>query len=269
MLLTGAAGGLVSIADATLIEPGWLQVKRRDIRMPGWPPVLDGLRIALISDLHYDQPDRDDGFLAGLVKRLNGERPDLVLMPGDFIDSKSQLFPALAAILGGIRAKHGVFASMGNHDGWNADHALVRREMEKNGISMMINRWARVDISGQSLAVAGTDHVWLGRPDPVAAFQGIPGDAPVVAMIHEPDFFDVAAGVRPGILQVSGHTHGGQCRVPFAGFAPVLPKFGRKYASGLYAAGNSRLFVTDGVGTTGLRVRFACPPEIALLTVRC
>ncbi len=116
--------------------------------------------------------------------------------------------------------------------------------------------------------MAGTDFVWRGRPDLARTLKGIPADTPILALVHEPDYFDTMTAHREIMLQLSGHTHGGQCRVPLIGYAPVGVTFGRKYVYGGFSRGESHLFVTSGVGTTGPRIRFACPPELAVLTLR-
>lgn len=264
LVATTAGSGV----NAAWIEPESLSVTRGDIPCPHLPPALDGLKICLISDLHYKDPDADDPLLARVVDAIDRETPDLVLMPGDFIDSDERMMAPLLHRLSGLRARHGVFASLGNHDGWNADVQRVSRQFERAGFAMLHNRHSRIRIGGESLYLAGSDFVWGGKPDPQAMTRGIPADAPLVALVHEPDFFDRMTRHRRIDLQVSGHTHGGQCRVPVLGIAPVKPLWGRKYIHGRFQREDSNLFVTRGVGTTGLRVRFACPPELAVLTLR-
>ncbi|MCP5542432.1 MAG: metallophosphoesterase [Akkermansiaceae bacterium] len=254
--------------NAAWIEPESLTITRRDIPCPNLPPGLDGLRVCLVSDLHYREPDEDDPLLERVVDAIHRETPDLVLMPGDFIDSDEKMMAPLLRRISGLQAKHGVFASLGNHDGWNADSGRARRLFEKAGFGMLINDHSRLSIRGESLYVAGTDFVWDGNPDPVRMLRGVPADAPLVTLVHEPDYFDTVNVHRAADLQVSGHTHGGQCRVPLVGIAPVKPRWGRKYVEGHFRKDGANLFVTRGVGTTGLRVRFACPPELAVLTLR-
>lgn len=266
-LRLAAAGAAGAAADAFLIEPGWLTVTRRDVPYRGLPGGLDGLRVGLMADFHFE-PDRDEPLVEAAVGAANREDLDLLLLAGDYVTRSSRVLPPLVRLLEKARARHGVFAVPGNHDGWHAGEAETRRLFEKAGISFLVNRNAVLGLGGARLAVAGTDFVWLGKPDPAAALKGIGRDVPVVALVHEPDFFDVMRAHRDIALQVSGHTHGGQCRVPLIGYAPVKVRYGRKYIYGHHAAGGSNLFVTRGVGTVGLRVRFACPPELAVLTLR-
>jgi hypothetical protein len=265
LLLAGGAG---SVGNAFWIEPARLSITREDIRIPRLPAGLDGLKVGLLADLHY-KPDQDAPLLAEAVAALNREQPDLIALPGDFIDHDPRVIDPMMEILSKLSARHGVFASMGNHDGWAEAANRLRRGFERAGMPFLVNRHTRLTIGGESLAVAATDHVWQGNPDPAKTLAGIPSSTPVIALVHEPDFFDEMTARRNIQLQLSGHTHGGQCRVPVLGYAPAKVAYGRKYIQGAFERGDSRLFVTRGLGTTGLRVRFACPPEVAVLTLRC
>ncbi len=264
VMLAGAAG---AAANAFLIEPGRLAVTRREIRCPNLPAALDGLRVGLMADLHF-KPDQDSELLQDAVDALNAGKPDLIALPGDFIDNNDSVLAPMLAILSRLGAAHGVFGSMGNHDGWTTDASRMRSRFEKAGISFLVNRHTRISVRNESLAIAATDYIWRGKPDPAKTLRGIPATTPVIALVHEPDFFDEMKRHRAIDLQLSGHTHGGQCRVPFVGYAPAKVAYGKKYIYGDFASGDSRLFVTRGLGTSGLRVRFACLPEVALLTLR-
>ena len=255
------------MADALWIEPGQLSVTRRDIVCPQLPPGLDGLRVGLLADFHF-RPDHDAELLDRVVTQVRRENLDLIALAGDFMSGDPGVVAPLLAHLGKMTATHGVFAVMGNHDGWTGSRSVVGRQFEKAGISFLINRHSLLSIRGESLAIAGTDYVWLGKPDPAKTLQGIPAKTPVLALVHEPDYFDVMTAHREIMLQLSGHTHGGQCRVPLVDYAPVIPKYGRKYVSGAFSSRDSKLFVTRGVGTTGPRARFACPPELAVLNLK-
>lgn len=265
LLLAGGAG---SVGNAFWFEPARLSITRTEIPIPNLPAGLDGLKVGLIADLHF-KPDTDSPLLAEAVAALNHEKPDLIALPGDFIDHDPRVADPMMEILSKLSARHGVFASMGNHDGWAEAANRLRRGFERADMPFLVNRHSRLTIGGESLAVAVTDHVWKGRPDPVKTLAGIPSRTPVIALVHEPDFFDEMTRHRNIQLQLSGHTHGGQCRVPVLGYAPAKVAYGRKYIQGTFERGDSRLFVTRGLGTTGLRVRFACPPEVAVLTLRC
>jgi uncharacterized protein len=264
LLCGGAAACAV---DAFWIEPGFLSVTRQDILNAKLPSGLDGLKICLLTDFHY-VPGKDDGLLEKTIAAVRYERPDLIALGGDYMDGDPKTIEPLLEGLGTLSARHGIFAVMGNHDGWAGDRSVIRRQFEKAGISFLINRNSQLTIRGDTLAVAGTDFVWRGKPDPVQTLKGISRETPVLALVHEPDYFDTMRAQRDILLQVSGHTHGGQCRVPLLGYAPVKVRYGKNYVYGGFTRGDSQLFVSRGLGMTGLRVRFSCPPELAILTLR-
>lgn len=262
-----AAGAVGCLVDGFLIEPAILSITRKEISHRNLPPGLAGLRIGLLADFHF-RPDDDPALLDKVIAAVAREQLDMVALAGDFMNHDPAVIAPLLGHLDKLAPPHGVFAVLGNHDGWGGNRATIRRQFEKAGISFLINQHSIIDVRGEKLAVAGTDFVWLGAPDPARTLRGIHANTPVLALVHEPDYFDTLAAHREILLQVSGHTHGGQCRVPLAGIVPMKVKYGKKYIHGHYTHGNSNLFVTRGVGTTGIRVRFACPPELAVLTLR-
>ena len=262
-----AGGTAAAFAEALWIEPRLLCVNRHDVACRNLPTGLEGLRVGVLADFHF-RPDKDEALVEKVVARVNAENLDLLALAGDYVTRSGEVLAPLLRILERVRTRHGVFAVMGNHDGWHPGREYMRRSFEKAGIPFLINRNSQIRIKGDTLAVAGTDFVWLGKPDPAATLKGIAPGTPLLALVHEPDYFDVMSAQRDILLQVSGHTHGGQCRVPLVGYAPAKVDFGRKYIKGSFTRGGSNLFVTSGVGTVGLRVRFACPPELAVLTLR-
>jgi predicted MPP superfamily phosphohydrolase len=264
LITAGTAGAIV---NAAWIEPGALSITRQDLTCRKLSPGLDGLRVALLSDFHF-RPDQDAELLEKVVLATRVEKPDLIALTGDFISADPSVVTPMLRQLGTLHAKHGIFAVMGNHDGWNASPSVLKRQFEKAGISFLINRNSQLSIRGEVLAVAGTDFIWHGSPDPGRTLRGIPPETPVLALVHEPDYFDTLRAHRDILLQLSGHTHGGQCRIPFVRYTPKTVQHGKNYIYGGFSRGNSNLFVTRGVGTSGPRVRFACPPELAILTLR-
>ncbi|MCX8496378.1 MAG: metallophosphoesterase [Akkermansiaceae bacterium] len=264
-LMAASATGVVF--DGAWIEPARLSITQQDVICKRLPSGLEGLRIGLLADFHF-RPNEDEALLERVVQRVAQEKLDLIALAGDFMNKDPEVLGPLIARLKTMTANHGVFAVMGNHDGWNGNPTKIRRQFEQSGISFLINEHSQLSIRGDTLAVAGTDFVWLGKPDPARALRGISADVPVLALVHEPDYFDVMTRHRDILLQLSGHTHGGQCRIPLVGYSPITVKHGTKYIDGSFSHGDSNLFVTRGVGTTGLRVRFACPPELAILTLR-
>lgn len=264
-LMLGAMGACV--ADAFFLGPRWLSVTRKEVVCPRLNGSLDGLRVGVISDIHF-KPDQDEALLEEAVDCLNRESPDLIAIVGDYVDHSTDVVAPMLHHLSRLNASQGVFACLGNHDGWADQSGFISKSFEQAGIGFLVNANTQVQIRGESLAIAATDHVWLGHPNPGKTLSGVPAKMPVLAMIHEPDYFDEMIRHRPIAMQLSGHTHGGQCQVPLLGYAPARVAYGENYLEGAYQQGDSRLFVTRGVGTVGLRVRFACRPEVAILTLR-
>jgi len=269
-LLAGSTlGGGACLTNAFIIEPEWLSLTKKEVLLPNLPASLDGLRVIHLADFHF-RPHDDDALLTEMVKRVNALDADLIILTGDYLDRDPAVIPPLLSHLAKLRAKHGVIAIMGNHDGWHMKGRELKRSFEKAGITFLINENTRLNIQGDTLAIAGLDFIWLGHPNADRAFRGITAKTPTLALVHEPDYFDHLSREKKFLLQLSGHTHGGQCRVPLIGYAPAKVRYGKKYLYGIYdndQGGDAKIHVTRGIGTTGIRVRFACRPEIALLTL--
>ncbi|MGH9840074.1 MAG: metallophosphoesterase [Blastocatellia bacterium] len=262
---------LLLAAWTFLIEPDRLVVNETRIELPDWPAELKGLRIAVISDLHPGGLNVRLDKIRLVVEKTNNTRPDLILMPGDFVDTALGLFPIdpeeTAAELKKLRARHGVFAVLGNHDWW-LDGPRVKRALEGAGIKVLENDVARLDLAernGQRLWIAGFGDLLEGAPNVVATLGKLDDNAPVVALTHNPDLFpQVPARVA---LTIAGHTHGGQAAIPLIG-RPIVPSnFGERYAAGHVVEEGRHLFVTTGIGVSILPVRFRVTPEISLLTI--
>lgn len=263
---TGVIGAAASLAYARYVEPTRLTVSRRDIHIPKLPDALDGLVVAQLTDFHYE-PDQQAELIAEAVAATNAARPDIIALTGDYITSSPSVFAPLMALLSGLKARHGIYSTLGNHDGWHGQLGDFQKGFRRAGFEFLLNQGTCIDIRGEKLRIVGTDSVWSGEVDAPACYRGHRGE-PVLALVHEPDVFDSLTDRYPVSLQLSGHTHGGQCRVPFIGYAPVTVRYGRKYIYGEFAKGDSRLFVSRGLGTVGTPVRFACVPEVAILTLR-
>ncbi|MGJ8671784.1 metallophosphoesterase [Rubritalea sp.] len=262
-----AAAPIAACANAFIIEPKTLSITRRDIWLKSLPPALDGFTIAQLTDFHF-KPGTDDKLVEDTITAVNAENVDLIALTGDYVTDESEVLYPLLDYFKQLKAQHGIFATLGNHDGWSAPRTFYKRRFENAGIPFLINQNTKLEIGNSSLVIAGTDYVWDGYPDAQQTLKGIHKDATVLALVHEPDYFDDMRAVRRIDLQLSGHTHGGQCRVPFIGYAPVKVRYGEKYVYGHFAKDSSQLFVSRGIGTSGLRVRFACPPELVILTLR-
>jgi hypothetical protein len=261
---TWSLAGVLSLtlgADAVL---GWPRLRERVVRVEGLPPELDGYRIGQISDVHCG-PHVPERRVASWVARLNALDLDLVAVTGDLITHGSSHVEAVARALGGLRAKDGAFACMGNHDYFTDGEHLIR-ELERWGLTVLRNRGVVVERGGARLYVAGVDDTWTSRDDLARALRGRPEGAPTVLLAHDPELFPEAQA-RAVDLTLSGHTHGGQLGVP--GVSRLsLARFITRWTAGLYRQGRSWLYVNRGVGTTGPPARLGAPAELAVLTLR-
>lgn len=264
-MITSGLAAASCASYARYIEPTLLSVTRKTIELPRLPQALDGLVVAQLTDIHY-KPGEQDQLIEKAVNVINAEKPDLIALTGDYINNSAEVFSPLADALSGLKANHGIYAVMGNHDGWHGSPSYYRSGFRRAGFDLLNNQGTCLSIKGEKLFIMGTDSVWSGTIDAPACYRGHKHEA-VLALVHEPDVFDILSSEFPVDLQLSGHTHGGQCQVPLLGYAPVRVKYGRNYLYGHYQKENSNIFVSRGMGTVNANVRFACAPEVALLTL--
>jgi len=252
-----------------LIEPNRLVLHEETIQLENWLPQLNGLRVAVISDIHVGGPFIDDQKLRQIVARTNQLQPDLIVLLGDYMSGNSwhghRVEPEVfAPTLKDFRAPLGVYSVLGNHDWWY-DGKKVRRALEQNGIKVLDNEVAEVKVRDSSFWLAGLADRWT-RPQLIEeTIARVPQGKPVIALTHNPDIFPDMPPTVP--LLLAGHTHGGQVNLPLIG-RPIQPSdFGQRYAAGHVFENDHHLFVTTGIGISILPVRFRVPPEIVLLTL--
>jgi predicted MPP superfamily phosphohydrolase len=270
--LAATAGVAAVAADTTLLEPNRPRIVRQEIALRRWPARLEGFTIALLSDFHYD-PYFSVHPLRSAIGMVNGLRPDLIALTGDFVSMPWSGDPADAAsaaepcaqLLRQMRAPHGLWAVLGNHDVFT-DPDRVSTSLHSAGIQVLSNQSVPIERDGARFWLSGIDDVLGGTADLDATFHALPANEAVVLLAHEPDYADTVARYAVD-LQLSGHSHGGQVRLPF--IRPVfLPELARKYVWGRYQIGGLALYTNAGLGTVNLPIRMNCPPEITLLTLR-
>lgn len=249
------------------IEPGMLVVRHVTMRVPGEP---DGLRIAVLSDLHIGSPHVGLDKLPRIVERTNAENPDLTVLLGDFVTggpggrhNADFVEPEkIAAGLKNLRAKLGVYAVLGNHDWWY-DGERVGRALRDAGIPALENQAVRLPNGRQAFWLGGIADLWTREPDIAGTLRQVTTEDPVILLTHNPDIFpEVPARAS---LTLAAHTHGGQVRLPVIGTLVTTSRLG--YVAGEFGERGRRLFVTTGIGTSILPVRFGVPPEIVILTL--
>ena len=263
IILTGLVWGF-------LVEPNRLVVDQQTIQIENWPSELSGLRIAVISDLHVGGWFINDRKLDLIVARINQLNPDLIVLLGDYMSPNTwhsrRIEPELtAAKLKGLRAPLGVYAVLGNHDWWY-NGPKVRHAFEQNGIPVLDDDVAELNWKGKSFWLAGLADLWT-RPQHIdETIAKIPQGSTIIALTHNPDIF-TKLPQRVSLL-LAAHTHGGQVNIPLIG-TPIVPsRFGRKYTAGEVYESGHHMFVTTGIGTSIIPVRFRVPPEIVFLTLR-
>lgn len=252
-------------------EPSRLTEKNHALTISGWPAACSGYRVAVVSDIHAGAPYVGLEKIDRMVAMIGKQKPDLILLPGDFVIQEvlggSFIAPEeLAQRLKPLLKQAKVYAVLGNHDAW-LDSARVKSALENAGIPVLEDRAIAVVKNQCRFWLVGLSDYNEGQHEYVQAFARVPKHEPVLAFTHSPDVFpDIAASEFS--LLVAGHTHGGQVALPFLGRLIVPSKYGDRYAIGHVRENHRDLFVTPGIGTSILPVRFGVPPEISYLRLQ-
>ncbi|WP_020415392.1 metallophosphoesterase [Microbulbifer variabilis] len=261
--------GLTISIWAFFAEPNSFRIREQTITIDSWPEACNNKKVAILADLHVGSPYKGVDSLRWLVDEVNASLPDLILLPGDFViqgvAGGSFVSPEeVAEILEELKAPMGVFAVLGNHDWW-LDAKRVEKAFADRGITVLEDRSAKLNSGACKLRLVGLSDFWEGPHDIAQAMDGIDTAESILAFTHNPDIFPELP--KQISLTIAGHTHGGQVYLPFIG-RPIVPsRYGQRYAIGHIEEGGKNLYVSPGVGTSILPVRFLVPPEVTLLAI--
>jgi predicted MPP superfamily phosphohydrolase len=256
-------------AYATQVEPFWLDAHDVEIPIPSFPRALDGFRILHMTDLHAG-PIVPIEYLARVIEQVNATEADVVLVTGDLVTHVLDAVGPVCALLAKINKR--TFVSLGNHDYSETSPVLgqplvaraIEQELLLTHCTLLRNRAVHIEHNNEKLSIVGLEDYYTPRYRPAEAFASFKPQGPMIVMSHNPDTIDHLTPYQPALV-MSGHTHGGQVRLPFIG-APILP-IQSNYDQGLFDVNGTKLFVSRGVGFLK-RVRFNCRPELPRLILR-
>jgi predicted MPP superfamily phosphohydrolase len=257
--------GLIVCAYGILVRRKWFVVKDVEVKLRGLDSRLDGFTIAHLSDLHIGTmtpKERGEAW----TRAANAREPDIAVVTGDMVTSGTSYHEDIADVVGSLRAKNGVYVSMGNHDYFGDGEPLVTYIRDK-GVRVLRNEGTVLEKNGASLYLAAIDDTWTKRDDMNRALAERPEGLASILLAHDPDKFPQAAE-RNVSLTLSGHTHGGQIGLPFFSRWVSLARVAHHFNLGLYRKGDSWLYVHPGLGTTGPPMRLGVAPAVVILTLR-
>lgn len=255
-------GNLGQAARDALEEANTLTVEEVTIHLDRLPKALDGLRLVQLSDIHHS-PFTSLEFIERTVEIANSLKPDMFVLTGDYVSHETEYIAPMAEVMGALRSEYGTYACLGNHDHWT-DAELVTYFLKKENITVLNNQGFRFTARGASFWLCGVDDLTAGKTNLRYALRGSKRDEMKLLLAHNPKILNRAA--RAGVdLMLSGHTHGGQVKIRNEENR-LLPRF--KPTSGLHQRKETQLYITRGIGTVVLPVRYQCPPEISLLQLR-
>lgn len=259
------ATGVAIAGDAFGFEAHRVLLTRHDVSIPGLPSGLDGLRLAQVSDVHFPGNTTAAG---AALEHLHRERPDVVVLTGDMTESPDAM-PRVRSFAGEARGRLATVALLGN---WEhrvgAVGQLARDTYRSAGVDLLVNRAVDVDVGGARLTLVGLDDPVEGVPELRTARASVAQGSIEVWLVHAPGYLEQppeGTSARPALL-LAGHTHGGQIRIPLV--PPVKPTGAGRFLEGWYHDTFAPLYVSRGVGTTGIPARFLCPAEVPIFTLR-
>ncbi len=263
VLLIGCALIFLGSIYAHKIEPIWFEVKQIEINLPKLDRAFDGYRIVQITDLHAgDGTDRSQ--LERVVEAVNAQNPDLVVITGDHISRLPRQHIELLDTLAKLHPRDRTISVLGNHDVYN-DPTPIRTALKQAGITLLENTVYTLNRNNATLHIAGVGDVFAQQARLDRVLAQLPPTGAAIMLAHEPDFADDTAATGRFGLQLSGHSHGGQIRIPF--YNGYLPNYAIKYPLGRYQVGKMIQYTNRGIGMIKIHARFNCRPEISVFNL--
>ncbi len=241
------------------------EITETDIFLDRLPAAYDDLRVVHLTDIHHSlyTPIEDVERAVYLANQL---RPDLVALTGDYVTLSTSFIWPVAQALGKLRAGLGVFAVLGNHD-FSADAPEMTRALRAQRIQVLRNSRIALRRRSNLLWIAGVDDLWWRAADFNAALHGVPAHDPKILLCHNP--IGIREAADHGVdLVLSGHTHGGQVKLPVVGTVFGRSKLGERFVEGWNRLDGTQIYISRGIGKVLVPVRLGCPPEIACLRLR-
>jgi uncharacterized protein len=246
------------------LEPSWIEVRSVSLSLPHLAPEFSGYRIVQLSDIHADRWMTAPR-IQRVVDRVNQMHPDLVVLTGDFVTRNPQKFAPNLSVLKALKPMDKTLAILGNHDAWT-DPDLIQTTLETADVDVLSNQVVTLNRALAQLHIGGVDDVWAQRDRLNEVLAALPTTGAAILLAHEPDFADTSAATGRFDLQLSGHSHGGQVRLPFV--KKFFPPLAYKYPMGQYQVGSMIQYTNRGLGSSGIPIRFNCRPEITIFTLK-
>ncbi|MBL8169586.1 MAG: metallophosphoesterase [Acidobacteria bacterium] len=257
-----------ALLHRALLEPRRVEITQQRIKLAKLPQEFHGFRIVQLSDVHHS-PFLSEEEINVAIQNANELRPDLIVLTGDYVSHERKYIPVCARALGQLRAPHGVFAVLGNHDHWT-DGALMHTSLSEQGIRVLNNENVRLLRGDTHIRLLGIDDLLVRRADLPQALLGTHEEETRILLSHNPAIIRKAA--RAGVdLVLSGHTHGGQINWRLLigredrKINSWLRRPSRRLTRGHAQLGDTQLYVNRGLGTVVVPLRYGCPPEITVL----
>ena len=257
------ANNLAQAAIGAWAEASTLTIEDVKVYLKRLPKELDGFRIVHLSDIHHSAFTNLE-HITRTVEIANKLKPDMFILTGDYVSHGTEFIAPMAKVMGKLVSEFGTFACLGNHDHWS-DAELVTNCLRDEGVSVLINEGFRFKARGASFWLCGVDDLMVGKTDLREALMGADVDEMKILLAHNPAIIRRAAWVGVDFM-LSGHTHGGQIRLRPTQEGLIMPR--NRRISGLHRRKETQIYVTRGIGTVVVPVRYQCPPEISLIELR-